>query len=389
MKMMSITKLFLVVLRAFVTNSQIDEKGKTQFTLETLEQLFEIAKAHDVIQIVSEVLFQNGLLPEGKPITEKYKKHQINALYRYMNIEREQEMIYQVFEENGVDFVPLKGAVMRQYYPDPYMRTSCDIDILVHEDQLPNAVKVLESVLSYKSNDTVDFHDISLYSPSGVHLELHYNLKEKRDNLDKLLVRVWDYCEDAREGSCRKLESPEFFIFHHVAHMVNHFLRGGCGIRPFIDLYFIEKNIRYDASKLASFIKESEIDVFYRAALQCVDTWFGHAASTEIAELIEGFVLKGGVYGSRENRINLDQNKQGGKIKYFLSRIFIPYDTLKYKYPVLQKHPVLLPLMWIVRLFSLVSPQKRKRAKRELELHQNISDTAQMKAERMLQLLDI
>ena len=30
-----------------------------------------------------------------------------------------------------IPFLPLKGSVIRQYYPEPWMRTSCDIDILV------------------------------------------------------------------------------------------------------------------------------------------------------------------------------------------------------------------------------------------------------------------
>ncbi|MBO4954226.1 MAG: nucleotidyltransferase family protein, partial [Clostridia bacterium] len=35
-----------------------------------------------------------------------------------------------------IDFMPLKGAVIRQYYPEPWMRTSCDIDIHVKKDRL-------------------------------------------------------------------------------------------------------------------------------------------------------------------------------------------------------------------------------------------------------------
>lgn len=386
---MLITKLFLIVIRAFVTGEQIEQHLKPQFTREAIENLFTIAKAHDVVQIVSDVLFKSNLLPKEEPITEKYQKCQINALYRYMNIGREQQSIYELFENEGIEFIPLKGAVIRQYYPDPYMRTSCDIDILVREEDLGRAVQSLVTVLNYKSNDTIDFHDISLFSQSGVHLELHYNLKEKRENLDKLLIKVWDYSVNIENKNYYKLETPEFYIFHHIAHMVNHFLRGGCGIRTFIDLYFIEKHIKYDHSDLAALLKESEVETFYNTALQCIRVWFNNAPTTEIVELIESFVLKGGVYGTRENRINIDLNKQGGKIKYFLSRIFIPYDTLKYKYTILQKHSILLPLMWVVRLFTFLSPQKRKIAKRELEIHQNISSTDEMKTERMLHLLDI
>lgn len=386
---MSITKLFLIVIRSFVTNEPIEQQLKPHFTQEAIEVLFAIAKAHDVVQIVSDVLFKNNLLPKEAPITEKYQKSQIKALCRYMNIEREQQRIYALFENEGIEFIPLKGAVIRQYYPDPYMRTSCDIDILVREDDLSRAVEALVANLNYKSNDTIDFHDISLFSQSGVHLELHYNLKEKHENLDRLLVQVWDYSINVENKNYHKLETSEFYIFHHIAHMVNHFLRGGCGIRTFIDLYFIEKYFDYDPAALSTLLKESEVETFYDTARQCVSVWFGDAQTTEAVDLIEQFVLKGGVYGTKVNRISIDQTKQGGKAKYLLSRIFVPYNTLKYKYPVLQKCKVLLPVMWFVRIVSFVSPQKRKRAQSELEMHKNISESAEKQTERMIKLLEI
>lgn len=129
--------------------------------------------------------------------------------------------------------------------------------------------------------------------------------------------------------------------------------------------------------------------MFFNTALHCIAVWFDNEDPTEIVEMIESFVLKGGMYGTQENRIMVNQNKQGGKIKYFLSRIFIPYDTLKYKYTVLRKHKVLLPFMWVVRWFSLFSPQKRKRTHRELVIHKNISETTETVTDRMLKILKI
>ena len=386
---MPITKLFLTVLGAFVRGTSIDESVKPHFTVEVLEKLFKLSKAHDVVQIVSDVLFKNGLLPENEPITVKYQEHQLNALGRYMTIEHEQQMMYCVLEKNEIEFIPLKGSVLREYYPDPYMRTSCDIDILVRMEDLQKAISALVSELNYKSSDIIGFHDVALYSPSEIHIELHHNLKEKRENLDKVLVTVWDSCIDSPNGKFQKLESPEFYIFHHIAHMVNHFLRGGCGIRPFVDLYFIEKSMKYDKTKLLSLMKESGVDVFYATALQCVGAWFGDADSAEVVDLMENFILKGGVYGTKENRTSIERNVQGGKFKYFLYRIFIPYDKLKYKYPVLEKYKILLPLIWLIRPFSLLLPNKRKRAQMDLQFIKQTSDTAETQTAKMLKMLEI
>ena len=53
------------------------------------------------------------------------------------------------------------------------MRISCDIDILVHENDLERATNHLINNLGY-SYDGKGAHDVSLFLDKRVHLELHY-----------------------------------------------------------------------------------------------------------------------------------------------------------------------------------------------------------------------
>lgn len=55
------------------------------------------------------------------------------------------------------------------------MRTSCDIDILVHENDLEKTTEYLVRNLGY-IYDCKGPHDVSLYLQSQLHLELHYTL---------------------------------------------------------------------------------------------------------------------------------------------------------------------------------------------------------------------
>ena len=71
--------------------------------------------------------------------------------------------------------MPLKGSVLRASYPQDWMRTSCDIDILVHREDLERAVELLVEKKQYR-REVTNLCDVSLYAPSGVHLELHYDL---------------------------------------------------------------------------------------------------------------------------------------------------------------------------------------------------------------------
>lgn len=93
----------------------------------------------------------------------------------------------------------------------------------------------------------------------------------------------------------------------------------------------------------------------------------------------------GGVYGSTDNRVALQQKKKGGRIGYVLSRIFIPYAKLKRYYPVLEKHRWLMPLMQIRRWFMLLNPDVAKMAKREMAINGNLAKT---KTDEMNSFLD-
>jgi hypothetical protein len=50
----------------------------------------------------------------------------------------------------------------------------------------------------------------------------------------------------------------------------------------------------------------------------------------------------------------VEQVKRGGRIKYLMARVFIPYDTIKFQYPILGKYRFLTPVMQVRRWFKLI-----------------------------------
>ena len=48
----------------------------------------------------------------------------------------------------NIPYVLLKGAVIQHLYPEAWMRTSSDIDVLVHEEDLDAAVKAIRTAIS-------------------------------------------------------------------------------------------------------------------------------------------------------------------------------------------------------------------------------------------------
>ena len=133
-------------------------------------------------------------------------------------------------------------------------------------------------------------------------------------------------------------------------------------------------------------LAEGGLSAFAQQAEFLSEVWFGGAAPTAVTNQMTSYILRGGLYGSMENRITVQQQKQGGKLRYAASRIFLPYDTLKHHYPVLEQHRWLTPLMEVRRWGKLVFCGGLKRSVRELRCN---SATPRQQASETQSLLSV
>ena len=328
------------------------------------EALYGLSKSHDVAHLVGHALSGQGLYDAADPIFRKFEKQQILAIYRYEQSAFELQQICEVLERAKIDHLPLKGAIIRDLYPEPWMRTSCDLDILIREEQLAQTIDALTQELGYEAQSTRNYHDISLFSPGGIHLELHFNIMENMENIDRMLSKVWEHAAPMAGGH-RYAQSPAYFMFHHIAHMAYHFVNGGCGIKPFLDLCVLQEKMAYDSVQLRQFLDVCELGSFYDSVLCLKDVWFAGKASDSLCAKMQTYLLTGGVYGSLENKA-ASRQKKGGKLGYALSRLLLPYDTLKQYYPILQKHKWLFPIMQVRRWGRVLFCGRMKASVKEL-----------------------
>lgn len=66
------------------------------------------------------------------------------------------------------------------------MRTSCDIDILVHEEDFERMTQILIQELNYTLDKEKSIQHISMHAPSGVHLEPHFTLHKDIELIDRV-----------------------------------------------------------------------------------------------------------------------------------------------------------------------------------------------------------
>ena len=305
----------------------------------------------------------------------KLKKQIMTAVYRYEKIQYELTRLKDILNEKIIPFIPLKGSVICKFYPEPWFRTSCDLDVLVKENDLDRATAALVEKLAYEP-ESKGSHDDSFFSESGVYIELHHDLIEEKcaESAELVLQSVWDHAA-AVSGTSEYILSDEMFYYYHIAHMAKHFVvTGGCGIRPFLDIWILNHRVDFDREKREKLLSDGGLSVFANRAELLSEVWFGNAEHTEITRQMERYILRGGVYGTTTNRVAVQQQKQGGKMKYALSRIFIPYDVIKFHYPILQKHKWLTPIMEVRRWGKLIFCGHLKRTVNELKYNSTISE---------------
>lgn len=350
-----------------------------------LKCLYKLSKAHDLAHIVGDALIKNNMIKSGE-VKTAFEKQVVTAVYRYEKISYALDSLKKVLSEAGICFVPLKGAVIRGYYPEPWMRTSCDIDILVHEEQAEIAAQVISERLGYQYEKRA-YHDISMISSSGIHLELHFSIQENMGNIDRVLSDCWSYVSDKDDNEA--YFSSEFFFFHQLAHAAYHFLGGGCGVRPVLDIWILNHHIEYDMEALNRLLKQCGIYTFACELERLSEVWFGTAEHTEITRQMEGYLLNGGVYGTMSNHVAVQQVKKGGKLRYAGSRIWLKYDALSQYYPSLEGKRFLLPVYEVRRWVEIVLKGRAKKSLHELKLNASTTADEQIMMNDMLQKLGL
>lgn len=345
------------------------DRSQYELTDEELAKLYKLSKSHDLAHLVGDALIKNDLIGDGE-IKAKFQKQIMLAVYRYEKINYELGRLRKVLNEAKIPFIPLKGSVLRRYYPEPWMRTSCDIDVLVHEEAVDQAAQSIVEKLGY-AYEKKQYHDISLMSDGSVHLELHHTIKENNANIDALLSECWDYAAPSDDYEC--CFTNEFFYFHQIAHASYHFLHGGCGVRPILDLYLLQRKMPFDSTVLDEMLEKSGIKKFFDAAKAISEVWFGDGEHTDVTRRMEDYLLRGGVYGSTANSMAVGQQKEKGRLGYIINRIWLPYELLCITYPRLKGRKYLQLFYEIKRWLRIFNPEARTHKKRELDAIKNLS----------------
>ena len=375
-------KLTIEVLRCVLTGENPD----MVLSDEALKALYLCADRYDLAHCVGFVLERASLLPKSD-IGNAFRKKQMEAVWRTEQQTYESERIGAVLEQAGIAHIFLKGAALRRLYPQPWLRTSVDVDVLVRKEEHEKTIAMLCGKLGYTLGLRTP-HDAHLDFPSGQVAELHV-LLSGTESAEEVLSHVWEMSIPAAGKLWERALSPELFYVYHIAHMAKHIELGGYGIRPLMDLWIMEQTMPRDQKATKELLCKAKLLVFAETAECLKNHWFSGGEVSALAQRMGDYILGGGVFGSVEKKVAVGQIKTGGRMKNFIARVFLPYETMAEVYPPLKTHPWKLPYYELCRWCRLLFRGSAGSVWTELRKNQTISKESIRTTEKLLKDLEL
>lgn len=346
---------------------------------------------NDAFELLLKTAAQQELLPiayrafshcaPDHPLVARLRDACEDGALRYLMMEQAYAELCAIFDSAALQYLPLKGAVIRKLYPEPWLRTSSDIDVLIPEAALEQSVELLKREAGYTAGERT-CHDYSLMGQKA-HVELHYRLHDGEGTAqDALLDAVWDYARPT-EGSRWEMK-PAYLIFYCLAHMGRHLRTQGIGIRPLTDLFLLRRSAGASEDDVRSLCEAGGLLRFYETASSLSEVWYGGATHTPLTLALEQMALGGGVFGNHETAVYAQQRILGRGAEYYWRRLFLPKEEMRRRYPVLSERPSLFPVYYLKRLSRALG--KNRKIRYEVELTKTASKQSEDFASLLAQL---
>ncbi len=187
---------------------------------------------------------------EGVParVRERLSRHLTDSVARQLVLSRELAGLLRHFDAAGVPVIPLKGlALGEMLYPDPALRPSSDLDLLIRPETLLRVDGLLRDVGYRRLPDAhswdfdVAYDRATLYEgPSGVRVDLHWGLlSDPRYSWNEREgLTVWDRAVRIRVAGEKALGlCPEDLLLYLALHLAVH--HGLAGLLWYWDLFLV------------------------------------------------------------------------------------------------------------------------------------------------------
>ena len=297
-------------------------------------------------------------------------KHYLSQINQQASQDYYVEKLFAKLKDANLRFLPLKGGAIRNLYPSPELRTSCDVDFFYDEKDKKQVYSILTELGFQKGHETVNHCE---WQSGVVTIESHHALVTEGGPYADYYKDVWSRLE-SKDG-CQYQFSKEDLYIYCIVHSAKHFASGGFGVRTVLDFYFFNSKNDFNQEYLSRELDKLGLKEYERVIKNLANYWFGGEEANQDVCDVGKYVLDSGVYGNSDNFAVIkggEKDLKSTKKKFWLKTIFPSYKTMKGKYKILKKLPFLLPFAWVYKWFEVLFTRPAK-FKRTIENSDNLS----------------
>lgn len=196
------------------------------------EALYKIAKREALLPLLCDIVRDRGLVPVE--LEDRWRAYYASSLRRNWRLLAELEEAIAALTAAKITPILLKGAALIQtVYADPALRPMTDLDLLVHREQVADALHVL-AAKGYRPvrpearvGLTIEVeNEVMIQKPdaSSVPLELHWSLFDSPHHQRRLAEEWWWQSALPVRGALpgAHILGPEAQVLHLCAHLALH-----------------------------------------------------------------------------------------------------------------------------------------------------------------------
>lgn len=350
-----------------------------------LEALLRLAGAHSVSAMVCMALEKTAIFAGADDAVKKHWREAKNkAIRKNMLLDAERAAIMMQLESAGIWHMPLKGSVLKDWYPRPGMREMADNDILFDPSERERVRGIFQSrgykIVSFGKGNHDEYEKPPLYN-----FEMHVSLfHEMYPKLAGQYQNVKEKLLPVDGTACQFAFTPEDFYVFALAHAYKHYSGSGTGVRTLADIYVMNHHLDgiMNRDEVEQKLTRLGIAEYEQHSRVLAEKLFSGARplpeielNTDEKEMLR-FYCDATTYGTIDNQIQsrlheIQGNAEGitlrTKLKYCCVRLFPGKEFCKYHYPFVYHHLWLLPFFWVWRMADK-GISHRKKVKRELTL---------------------
>lgn len=347
-------------------------------------QLYKYAKKHDLQGIVYTQC--RNMKSISHPVLKLLSKGFMSDVYLSVNDDYAVSQIEKLFSEEGIAYMPFKGSLIRDYYPNPELRTMGDRDILIHKSDCNKADEIM---IRLEYDRMIDNHAVWTYTKPHLMFEIHnemfYETLTSDFDYRAYFSKSWDSA--VKENSSMKyIPDHRIHFLYIIAHTAKHIVNHGIGFRAFLDMVFYckaypEQSFQNDWNWIKRELIRMKLYDFCLVCFVLCSKWFEtdmpfiKEADKDIDfESFENKIFNDGLFGlkNRENEAaHTAKELRKSRHPFIITalmitarQLFPPYRDLQLIpwYSWVDGKPWLLPAAWVYRwIYCLIHKRTESR----------------------------